>query len=182
MWLVHKNTTIERREICRWNLPRGVGWYRSSGLSQSTQMAGAYTSSFVESPIICCENFAAFAAYTIGFITMCMQDMSCGGRSHKYSWISFAAWFSCAFTSFFAILTTVGASPFTFAFTTPMPYPPSPQCLKLIDTKRWSAHVFPACLSGSRKESPISLAIRDLGGPHITRVGGWRSARHRLRF
>ena len=55
------------------------------GLSQSTQMA--YTLSFVVSPIICCENFAAFPCF-----------------------IAASSWTFTSFPISFAILTTVGTS------------------------------------------------------------------------
>ena len=59
--LVHKNATIERREICPWKLPRVLSW------DCPNHPNGICTFSFVvESPIICCEN-----VFTVGFIPVC---------------------------------------------------------------------------------------------------------------
>ena len=113
---------------------------------------------FVESPIICCENFASFAAYTIGFIIMCRICLVGGVVINIPVLLRPSDNCGC-----FAV--------YTFAFTTPMAYPPSPQCLKSMDVKM-ERSCFP-CLSGS----PIPR-----GGPHIASNSGPGGSPYHLRF
>ena len=95
----------------------------------------------IHSFIICCENFAVFTAY-IGFIPMHVQNRSCGRLCHKYPWMYtslslYLLGLSRLFLFSFAILTTVVwvFAPSAFAYTTPIAYPPSPQCFESMDVK-----------------------------------------------
>ena len=145
------------------------------GLSQSLKWH-ICTFSFVASPIICCENFAVFAACRF---YLRVQNRSCGGPRHTECIL----YFRCIFlgvrvlSDFLCHSDNSGyllPSAFAFAFTTPIAYPSSPHCFKSVDvkTKRLGEPY-------TTKECPRSLEIWGLGGspyhqqfrpggPHIT--------------
>ena len=113
--LVHKNATIERKEIWPWKLPRVLSW------DCPNHPNGICTFSFFESPIICCENFAVFAAYRFH---PRVQHRSAGGLCIlRFRCIFLSV---CILSDFLRNSNNCGYFlPSAFAFTTPIVYPPS---------------------------------------------------------
>ena len=161
--LVHKNATMEI-EICPWNLPR----VHSRDCPNHPNGIIICTFSFVESPIICCENFVAFACLSIGFIPVCRIGLV---GNFVINIPGCILRFRCIFLGVHVLSDFLRHSdncgyllPSAFAFTTPIAYPPSPQCFESMDVK--TELMFSRVLGEAytAKGSPRSLAIWGLGG------------------